>query len=192
MLTHTVAQVNTTLQQQNQTYPSTLGGIVQIAFATFDSEVILWTESTGALEVEQINAPISDEYLESYVDGATVTFHDPSNNILQSLNRLMFYMGAHVAQVKDKAFFETYIDPGLDVNTTITGLLDTQEEVYKTDLIWFLAAAVIEGVCILLVLITYNGWWRLGRLVSLSPIEIAAVRNPPSLKQRRTNNSIGF
>ena len=43
----------------------------------------------------------------------------------------------------------------------------------------FLAAALLELICIGLVLPTYVGWWKLGRSVSFSPLEIAKVRVHP-------------
>lgn len=39
----------------------------------------------------------------------------------------------------------------------------------------YIAAAIVELVCILLVLPTYWGWWKLGRPVSFSPLELAKV-----------------
>ena len=47
--------------------------------------------------------------------------------------------------------------------------------VFRTDYWFFVAAAAVEVMCILFILPTYHGWWRLGRSVSLSPLETAKV-----------------
>ena len=50
-----------------------------------------------------------------------------------------------------------------------------QISMYHTDYSWFIAAAVLELVCIVLILPMYRGWWTIGRPVSFSPLEIAKV-----------------
>lgn len=72
-------------------------------------------------------------------------------------------------------YYEGKIDPGWKVNTTVTGHLAGPHEVYSTNLWYFFAAAVIECVSIIFILPTYLGFWKLGRHVTFSPLEIAKV-----------------
>lgn len=48
---------------------------------------------------------------------------------------------------RDMRFYEQVLDSGLKINTSITGYLDGPQEVYSTDLLYFLAAIVSE-VCL--------------------------------------------
>ncbi len=70
---------------------------------------------------------------------------------------------------------ETLLEPGLTINSTIIGQVQGQRNVFHTDFSYFIGAALLELVCIAFVLPTYWGFWRLGRAVSLSPLEIAKV-----------------
>ena len=68
------------------------------------------------------------------------------------------------------------MDPGLSTQKTITGLLEGDHGVYHTNFWYFLAAALVEVICIAFVAPTYYGWWELGRPISFSPLELAKVR----------------
>lgn len=64
----------------------------------------------------------------------------------------------------------------MEVKTTTTmGRLTGTESVYHTDYRFFAAAIIVELVCVALVAPTYWNWWKLGRAVSFSPLEIAKV-----------------
>lgn len=67
------------------------------------------------------------------------------------------------------------MDPGLEYNYTVEGVRVDEVTVYSSDTGYFAGAATIELFTILIVLYTFYGWWRLGRDVSLSPLETAKV-----------------
>lgn len=77
---------------------------------------------------------------------------------------------------KDPSYLETHMDPGWAVNIITIGTVTGNHNVYHSDFAFFIAAAVVEIACILLIVPTYWGWWRLGRPFSFSPLEIAKVR----------------
>jgi hypothetical protein len=52
---------------------------------------------------------------------------------------------------------------------------------------WYIIAASIQCFAILFAALLYWGWWRLGRHVSLSPIEIAKAFDAPLLQDVNTN-----
>ena len=103
---------------------------------------------------------------------------DPREDVIKSLNTLMFYTGAAAATFRNESYLRSHMDLGLEFNTTLDELLQGTRTIYKTDLFWFLAAALIEGVCIALIIPTYWSWWALGRPLSFSPLEIAKVFPP--------------
>ena len=63
-----------------------------------------------------------------------------------------------------------------------THLFAGPQEVFKSDFAFFFAAAALELLTIVLVASTFFGYWRLGRQVSFSPLEIAKAFDAPMLK----------
>ena len=158
---------------QNQAYhPSTLGGMWSY-FTTQYASVVTYYYYQGSV-VETQSGPMTPE--SHVIPGANnpkcVSYSDPSMDMLKSLNRLMFNIGAGAAQ---QQLADSALDPGLLVNTTTMGYRKGHRNVFQTDLRWFAAAAAVEGLCVALILPTYFGYWRLGRKVSFSPLEIAKV-----------------
>ena len=151
--------------------PSTLAGIAFMATNRWFSTVEQW-EFEGHVQT----FVLGDSWMNFYLDGEQEcqTFTDPHNTVLASLNKLMVYAGAY-AGTRDPSRLVGTLDPGLEVNSTITGYLVGDQNVFHTEYGFFVAAAIVELVCILLILPTYWGWWKLGRPVSFSPLEMAKV-----------------
>lgn len=72
------------------------------------------------------------------------------------------------------------MDPDLPIHYPTTGYLKGDHNVFQTNYYYFLAAAIVELVCIAFVAPTYWGWWKIGRPVSFSPLEMAKVRGTSS------------
>lgn len=60
-------------------------------------------------------------------------------------------------------------------HATTTGEVTGVRSVFRTTYAYFAGAVVLELMCICLIAPTYWGWWKLGRSVSFSPLEIAKV-----------------
>lgn len=94
------------------------------------------------------------------------------------LNQIMFRIGVHAAHVYNSSYLASLMDPGLEVDTTIMGNITGSQKVFHTKYLYFVGAALVELVCIASILPTYWGWWKFGRTVSFSPIEIAKACIP--------------
>jgi hypothetical protein len=169
-------KVDHTWNNITSSYPSTLGGIVTSAQNRFESWV-MWFVSQGQVHGNMIgNTPNKFLLVQNNTDEKCHSYVDPKDTIIQYLNTLMFTVGA-VAAHEDPSYLEQHLDPGLSSNTTntITGHLHGTHNIFHTNLRWFAAAAAVEAFCIALILPTYIGFWRLGRPVSFSPLEVAKV-----------------
>lgn len=169
-------------------YNSTLAGIVAKGYEyleTLDTEYKIngtWSNTVyGGLTL-----PLFTDYGGS--SGTCQSYFDPRDEIVESLNKLMFYAGAQAASGFEPSLgdwsaaeIESNMDPGLPIHTDTWGYIRGSHNVFHTNFHWFIGAAIAEMVCISLVLPTYWGWWRLGRAVSFSPLEIAKVRFPKIL-----------
>ena len=96
---------------------------------------------------------------------------------MADLNELMFRTGVHAArQYKhNTSHLKARMDSGLEINYNVTGMLKSPINVFKSDLSYFAGAATVQLFTILVILFTYYGFWRLGRNVSFSPLEVAKV-----------------
>ena len=175
-------RTNTIWNSREKWYNSTLAGVVMLAsdkwegYAAFSSTpynkgpaLTMWGTSP-AIYLDYTHYPDrSDE---------CAAFIDPRDDVVEDLNRLVFYAGYITgARVGGplKSEFVSQLDPGLEIDPIVTGHTYGHRNLYQTNLRWFGAAAGVEILCIALVLPTFIGWWRLGRRVSFSPLEIAKV-----------------
>jgi hypothetical protein len=71
----------------------------------------------------------------------------------------------------------------------VTVMMTFEETVYKTQPQWLAGAFAVIVMACLSILPTYWGWWRLGRPVSMSPLEIAKAFDAP-LMQRADPNGL--
>lgn len=156
---------------------STLAGIASLALVEWQSGVT-YAPLAGTIQITLWGSVAYQRYVHYKKNEFCTQMKDPRKDVIKSLNKLMFYTGAAAVAVRDESYLRSHMDPGLEFNTTVDGYLQGHRNVYHTDLFWFLAAAIVEGLCITLILPTYIGWWRLGRPISFSPLEIAKVYPP--------------
>jgi hypothetical protein len=168
-------------------HPSALAGITSLAAEKW-AGIAAWAfdpttgydgpilYSFGAMNGVYKN---SNDYNVSINATECVSYLNPREDVIEDMNKLLFYVGYITgtrAAEPLKARFISQLDPGLEINPTVTGHIYGHRNLYKTNLRWLAAAAGVEVLCMALVLPTFIVWWRLGRPVSFSPIEIAKVR----------------
>lgn len=90
--------------------------------------------------------------------------------------------GVYTAQHYNESYIKSQIDDGLEINYNITGTPLSTVPVFETDFAYFAAAAAVEVFCIVVILYTFSGFWRLGRSASFSPVEIAKAFDSPILR----------
>jgi hypothetical protein len=64
------------------------------------------------------------------------------------------------------------------------------ETVYEAQPQWLAAAFTVIVMACLSIIPTYWGWWRLGRPVSMSPLEVAKAFDAPLMQQAHPNGTI--
>ena len=138
-----------------------LNGTLQVAYLGYNKAVQWIIQDKTAVESH---------------NGACETYRDPLSDVMASLNTAMVYNGAFAAKAS-RDDLRGNLDPDLldSVNTTVIGQVIGQHNVFHSNYWWFFGAVVVELVCILTLIPTYWGWWRLGRGFSFSPLEIAQV-----------------
>jgi hypothetical protein len=147
------------------TYPSTLGGF----YLDMDN---LYSGSIAAyfgvpFRFKGTNTFSLDYYSgnESSVGTCAMTWSDPIPDILSAASELMFRSALSVS------------------NSTTTQNADTQISTitvyYSSNYRYLAAALIVVFLDVVLIFPLFWGWWRLGRDVSLSPLEIAKAFGAP-------------
>jgi hypothetical protein len=162
---------------------TTLGGIVNAFSFTFEFYGYATPPKSGTFDIYNSQTWFEYQHTTNYQQynkhkACTFTWQDPRPTVMAGLNELMFRTGVHVANNYNHSSLKDRLDPGVQMNYNVTGTLQSPVEVFKSDFAYFVAAAAIQQLTILLILSTFWGYWRLGRHVSFSPLEIAKV---PSL-----------
>lgn len=154
-------------------YDSTLGGIANLHGTKWASDLLIYS-SDGAVSSRSSTQHIVDMYA-LHPQEQCPSFRNPHDDMVADLNRLMVYVGA-IAAREDRDYLTSHMDPGMEINGTVPGIPTNKQSIYHTDFRFWGAAVFVEVICIALVMPTYWNWWKLGRDVSFSPLEIAKVR----------------
>lgn len=166
--------VDHTMDPAIYTHNSTLASVVSAFLSNWGTFVAAY-KSQDEVSFASSNEVAYTQY-QRPASGGCNPFHDPFADMFMSLNKAMFISGA-VAARESRTFLESRLDPGLvdQVHHNVTGYVVGEQAVWKSDYWWFLAAVLVEVICIAFIAPTYWGWWTLGRPVSFSPLEIAKV-----------------
>lgn len=186
--------------EARQNHPSTLAGISYLGSLKWDSGVSYFSidGTVHTLSALEYGDGAFVGYRRGSVDSYCWNFTNPRDDIMRNLNELMFLTGWYAPRIfvpewsnlpSDFAELQDKMDPGLPINVTIKGEKVGEENHFHVDFAWFFGAVAVELICISLVLPTYWGWWRLGRPVSFSPLEIAKAFEAPLLSECNSNSS---
>lgn len=136
-------------------HPSTLGGVVAMMLASWDTFVSSY-KVPGRPPVEEESSTMVVELYQN--KGAVCqSFRNPRSDYMASLNKLMVYFGSLAGRniVNNAEALDStgvgQMDPDTPAVTTVEGYPFGKQDVFRTHYGFFVAAAVVELVCILLV-----------------------------------------
>jgi len=157
---------------------TTLSGIAAVARMQFASAVSLiqWSGVSAPQVVAYSSGWFAwQQGVENTIVGCIPDIENPTEQILNQVNELMFRVGVHYGQTYDVWKLTSPMDNGMEVDQTVTGTDVESVEVFRTEFACFAAAAAIQLFTSLVIGMTFWGYWRLGRSTSLSPLETAKV-----------------
>ena len=165
-------------------HPSTLAGILSLANLKWDSTITFAHQPGDRSQIAAVltDSPATTAFQRPNDDklGLCQSFSDPHDEVLKDMNELMVRAGAILASQDSSmiADYESRTDPGTpSFRRTITGYRTGDHDLYHTNYMYYLGAALVEVLCVAVVAPLYWGWWKLGRHMSFSPLEIAKVRS---------------
>lgn len=113
---------NTTWDDEQAGYPSTLAGIESFARDTWSSSVFIQSFPNGKID-PYFYGGTSVLRMQKTEDPHCPSFNDPRPSFIASLNRLMFYTGAIAPKVFDTEYLESRLDDGISVRKTVEARL---------------------------------------------------------------------
>ena len=206
----TVYQVVRESEDAGQGYwPSTLGGFwlaLSHAFAgTADMQqlgpfAVIRTNDSSPLEYVEapgLAAPQSDE------DYYKMTWADPVDDMISMIQDLSFRTaiattfqyamppspGYNITSAQPEVLSPNLTLVNRTLSQTVNASMTYPETIYQADFGWLAGSVAVIIIAFIAVTPTFNGWWHLGRTVSMSPIEIAKAFDAPLLRYADPNGT---
>ncbi|KAH7132670.1 hypothetical protein B0J11DRAFT_577572 [Dendryphion nanum] len=116
-----------------------------------------------------------------------LTWRDPMPDLIYKMQALAFRITVDMANTNDPTFTNSIAGPDFaDLRKTWIQAVQVRTShtrmVYKTDKILVAIGVTLSIISIAAVVPLYNGFWKLGRKVSLNPLEIAKAFAAPMLE----------
>lgn len=176
------------ISEDNFVRGSTLGGFYLAASDLLTSEATIW--QVDHIWTLNISGTLAQDYVTS-INSMTAcedTWSDPTEEVISSLQEIMFRTALSASNDSSPFYYysgvnASHVQTNQTMNTVEVSLLPAFQVHYG-----YLAAGVAVMIaCVVPVASTFYGWWRIGRPISLSPIEIAKAFNAPLLQGKGSN-----
>ncbi|OQO11070.1 hypothetical protein B0A48_05325 [Cryoendolithus antarcticus] len=175
--------------------PSQLAGYAVSLQNRFNGAALMHFGGAIGYEMDSVGATPPQFAVSGDENPCNMTFRDPLPNMLAQARELMFRtaMGfanetaVRVPVYRTASFPDGFLDDNSTGLETVSGTQTTTTTVYRTHYGFLIGAVALTVLSLIVVLITYHGFWHLGRDVSLSPLEIAKAFNAPLLASEHSN-----
>lgn len=166
---------------------SIIGGLSYAADYLFNSTA--YANFGGARSAASLSGPLANQYVVEPVtgdndDGSSIgflRFTDPMEDMIAAMREIAFRASLQAAED----------NPGMENLTQVAAFTGSRAAVvYATDRGFMIASAVVSMAAIAAVGATFWGWWKIGRIASLSPLEVANAFGTPLLRAVDSNSSV--
>ena len=170
-----------TIPPENWASNSTLGGLYTALTNRYVANATSAFDGVGGYALDATGVPVyqytnlsehSETGLVPWQD-CSLHFNNPLGDMLEAARELMFRTAVAAAN-----------------SSTIQQASASQtaaHTIYVSDYLFLILATVLTSVAIIAVTLIFNGYWYLGRPVTMSPIEIAKAFNAPILRSEDSN-----
>ncbi|KZF24777.1 hypothetical protein L228DRAFT_281818 [Xylona heveae TC161] len=187
----------------------TLGGFALAGTDMFYTNTgLMFVGAAGMYQLVGFNTFASRYIIDpNFYMNCQFAWHDPTDDILDALNEIMFRSALATAPLSDPT---VYIDSpssssssssssptsssaskrsSFHTHQTPSAVQASNHTVYVSHFKYLAGALVVMSLGILSVLPTFNGFWHIGRHVTLSPIETAKAFNAPILRTKPSHSN---
>ena len=162
----------------------TLGGFALAGTDLFASNTsVRFVGAAGMWEVNMLNTFASQYILTpKYSDNCQFDWRDPTDDILNALHEIMFRTALKAASEADSVFVQNAQgDRTFATKQSVHATQTRVQNVFLSHYGYLSAALAVMTLGVLSVVPTFQGWWKLGRPMTLSPLEMAKAFNAPLL-----------
>lgn len=135
----------------------------------------------GPVTTWTVSGTLANQFMQNS-NNSIKTWGDPTDFMINQLRDISFRIALQAA--KDNA-------TAGNATQTVEYTGSRSETVFVSNFSLVAAASAVNIVAVLAVLLTFKGWWALGRAVSLSPLEIAKAFDAPLLRDAESNATSG-
>lgn len=159
---------------------STLGGIYLALNNQYNSSAHM--RFVGAVGYEIITTgSTANSYAvlgtgDTATNNCSLSFKDPTADLLARARELMFRTALAAADPRNRTHVRT-----------VPAQQSATHQVFESHYLFLGLALLVTLLAVVGVLLTFNGYWVLGRSVSMSPVEIAKAFNAPLLRSSNGN-----
>lgn len=178
---------------------STHGGVALYFKSAYASGAEMWYDGVKGVQIS-INGSTIYGYMDhadklGSTNGLGTSFLSPTSDIMAAVRQVAFRAAVQMPGLDVATYFnatgkvnQTAMDAWKAANTQQILVEQVRTEViYKSQYVFLIIAVVLTFFATFAVLVCFNGWWHLGRNVSMSPIEIARAFAAPALIDSGSN-----
>ncbi|KAH7350719.1 hypothetical protein BKA65DRAFT_476091 [Rhexocercosporidium sp. MPI-PUGE-AT-0058] len=138
------------------------------------------------------------------IANCNMSYSDPTDVIIQAMNEMMFRTALRASNTSLYFGLEGFNHPGERVlftpmpgvdgiprNINITMTQTSSVNVYKSDYKYLGASITLILLSLILIIPLYYGYWKMGRRLTLSPLETAKAFGAPLLSKAGSNMEVG-
>lgn len=192
---HVVSKGNSTPDIMGGYMPGeniTLGGFALAGADLFTSNTSLrFVGAAGMWQVEGFNT-FASQYIvnATYLGNCQFGWKDPTDDILSALHEIMFRTALKASNAADSVFVQNgQGNHTFHTKQTLQATQTSVQNVFLSHFGYLGGALAVMTLGVLSVLPTFNGWWHLGRPMTLSPIETAKAFNAPILSTQPSHSN---
>jgi hypothetical protein len=177
--------------------PDTYGGIALYLESAYGSKAVMTYDPIWGQGVTTEGSTVwvyvqnTDAMVDYTGKSEGITFLSPTFDMMAKVREVAFRAAVQMPTLNVTNYFEDNNSDQTAWEAAATQrVLIKQvrtETIYKTQYIFLIIAVLLTFSATFSVLAVFNGWWRLGRNVSLSPIEIARAFAAPALSDAGSN-----
>lgn len=159
---------------------TTYGGMYLALANRFQSSMTMRFGGPVGYEIFSPGGEVANAYAigtSGFYSNCSLHFKSPMGDFLQTARELMFRTAVAAANSSTVQH--------VSANETI------RVNVYRSQYLFLGLASLASFIAVLLVALTFNGFWLLGRNFSLSPIETAKAFDAPMLRNNDSNAPVG-
>ena len=165
----------------------TLGGLYLAALDSFFANVTLGYTGVYEYQFQDLNT-----FAMGYVDTISSyecqrTWRDPTDDVMAALNEVAFRVSLQEGNVNTT---EHEIDAGLSMEQAVDAKQVLSATVFQTIYAPLWVAVLLMNLGVMATFFTFLGWWKLGRSLTLDPMETARAFNAPIFSGEPSNTDL--